>query len=135
VDARALLLLADGSTRPASHYVAPRGEAESIIAGIWRDALRIDRVGSDDNFFDLGGHSMLLAVVRDKLARAFSRDVPIVEMFRHPTVAALAAHLSRESQERPEKPRSGDLDERARKQRAALDQQRRRALPRRKNDV
>ena len=135
VDARALFLLADGSSRPATHYVAPRGEAEAIIAGIWRDALRLDRVGADDNFFDLGGHSMLLAVVRDKLARAFDRDVPIVEMFRHPTVAALATHLSRESQERPSMPRSGDLDERARKQRAALDQQRRRALPRRKNDV
>ena len=135
VDTRALLLLADGSARPATGYVAPRGEAEAVIAGIWRDALRIDRVGSDDNFFDLGGHSMLLAVVRDKLARAFGRDVPIVEMFRHPTVAALAAHLARESQSPAANPRSGDLDERARKQRAALDQQRRRALPRRKNDV
>jgi nonribosomal peptide synthetase DhbF len=137
VDTRALLLLAEGSPRPATDYVAPRGEAEAIIAGIWRDALRVDRVGSDDNFFDLGGHSMLLAVVRDKLACAFDRDVPIVEMFRHPTVAALAAHLARESQspQEKERPRSGDLDERARKQRAALDQQRRRALPRRKNDV
>jgi nonribosomal peptide synthetase DhbF len=132
VDARALLALADGVSRAAPHYIAPRGEAEAIIAGIWRDALRIDRVGSGDNFFDLGGHSMLLAVVRDKLARAFGRDVPIVEMFRHPTVAALAAHLAQEVRSTP---RSGDLDERARKQRAALDQQRRRALPRRKNDV
>ena len=135
MDTRALLLLAEGSARPAADYVAPRGEAEAVIAGIWRDALRVDRVGSDDNFFDLGGHSMLLAVVRDKLARAFGRDVPIVEMFRHPTVAALAAHLARESQSPADRPRSGDLDERARKQRAALDQQRRRALPRRKSDV
>jgi amino acid adenylation domain-containing protein len=134
VDIRALAAIAEGGSRVAPHYVAPRGEAEAIIAGIWRDALRIDRVGSGDNFFDLGGHSMLLAVVRDRLARAFGRDVPIVEMFRHPTVAALAAHLSREVVA-AEKPRAGDLDERARKQRAALDQQRRRALPRRKNDV
>src|SRR4029079_7339004 len=131
VDTRALLARADGTSRPATDFLAPRGEAESIVAGIWRDALRHDRVGSPDNFFDLGGHSMLLAVVRDKLARAFGRDVPIVEMFRHPTVAALAAHLSHERSAR-EKPRSGDVDDRARMQRAALDQQRRRALPRRK---
>jgi hypothetical protein len=132
VDPRALLALAGGASRPGKDYLPPRGEAESIIAGIWRDALRIDRVGSDDNFFDLGGHSMLLAVVRDRLARAFGRDVPIVEMFRHPSVAALAAHLSHEA---PDEPRSAGLDERAKKQRAALEQQRRRALPRRKNDV
>ncbi len=138
IDARALLALADGAARVEPDYVAPRGDAESVVAGIWRDVLRLDRVGSSDNFFDLGGHSMLLAVVRDKLARAFGREVPIVEMFRHPTVAALAAHLSRVApgaHEAHEKPRSGDLDERARKQRAALEQPRRRALPRRKNDV
>ena len=75
---------------------------------------------------------MLLAVVRDKLARAFGRDVPLVEMFRYPTVVALAAHLAHKT---PEKARSSALDERAGKQRAALEQQRRRALPRRKNDV
>jgi amino acid adenylation domain-containing protein len=134
LDTRALLALAPGMSRAEPSYIAPRGDAESVIAGIWRDALRVDRVGSGDNFFDLGGHSMLLAVVRDKLARAFGRDVPIVEMFRHPTVAALAAHLSTE-RKALEAPRGGDLDERARRQRAALDQQRRRALPRRKNDV
>jgi amino acid adenylation domain-containing protein len=138
IDARALVAGDDGAARVEPGYVAPRGDAESVVAGIWRDVLRVDRVGSSDNFFDLGGHSMLLAVVRDKLARAFGRELPIVEMFRHPTVAALAAHLSRESSqghEAHEKPRSGDLDERARKQRAALEQPRRRALPRRKNDV
>jgi amino acid adenylation domain-containing protein len=134
LDTRALLALAPGISRAPPSYVAPRGDAESVIAGIWRDALRVDRVGSSDNFFDLGGHSLLLAVVRDRLARSFGRDVPIVEMFRHPTVAALAAHLSTDREAR-ETPRSGDLDERARRQRAALDQQRRRALPRRKNDV
>ncbi|MEP7124114.1 MAG: amino acid adenylation domain-containing protein [Byssovorax sp.] len=134
LDTRALLALAPGRSRVEPTYVAPRGDAESIVAAIWRDALRLDRVGSSDNFFDLGGHSMLLAVVRDRLARTFGRDVPIVEMFRHPTVAALAAHLSSDPGAR-EALHADDLDERARKQRAALDQQRRRALPRRKSDV
>ncbi|MCW3844717.1 phosphopantetheine-binding protein, partial [Micromonospora yasonensis] len=78
-----------------SPYVAPRGELERTIAGIWRELLGVDQVGVDDNFFELGGHSLLLAEARARLVAAAGRDVTLVELFQFPTVGTLAAHLNR----------------------------------------
>ena len=65
------------------------------IAGLWRDVLGVDQVGAHDNFFDLGGHSLLLAEVQDEAGRATLRDeLSMVDMFQHPTVGALAEYLS-----------------------------------------
>ncbi|MSP59689.1 MAG: amino acid adenylation domain-containing protein [Myxococcales bacterium] len=110
---------------------SPRGETERTLAAIWQDVLRVDEVGRDDNFFDLGGHSMLLVQVRDRVSRTFDRDVPIVDLFRHPTLRALAAHLASKPQ-----PSSSHIqvDQRARKQRAAQERQRQRPGARPKND-
>jgi hypothetical protein len=60
---------------------------------VWQEVLRVERVGLHDNFFDLGGHSLLLMQVQGKLRRLLEREVPIVDLFRHPTVAALGRHL------------------------------------------
>ncbi len=76
-------------------FLAPRGRTEDAIAATWREVLRLERVGIDDNFFDLGGHSLLLVQVQAKLRAALGRDVPIVEMFQYPTIRTMAAHLSR----------------------------------------
>ncbi|MCC6557952.1 MAG: amino acid adenylation domain-containing protein, partial [Polyangiaceae bacterium] len=92
---------APGRRARAPGHVAPRDEAERIVAEIWRDALGRDRMGALDNFFDLGGHSLLVAQVRVRLQRAFGRDVPLVELFRYPTVAALAAYLGQGDRPRP----------------------------------
>ncbi|MEM7355592.1 MAG: SDR family oxidoreductase, partial [Acidobacteriota bacterium] len=81
--------------RPESAaYLAPSGETERTIAAIWQELLRIERVGTHDSFFDLGGHSLLLAQVQSKLQQAFGREIPMVELFRHPTVSALAGFLA-----------------------------------------
>ena len=72
---------------------APREGVETVIAELWCEALGIERVGRDDNFFALGGHSLLLTRVHARLEQALGRRVPMVELFRHPTVAALAAQL------------------------------------------
>ncbi|MCP4656974.1 MAG: amino acid adenylation domain-containing protein, partial [bacterium] len=74
-------------------YEAPRSEIERRIATVWQEVLGIDRVGSRDNFFDLGGHSLQLVRVREKLREAVGRDLPIVDLFQHPSVEALAEHL------------------------------------------
>ncbi|WP_420829481.1 phosphopantetheine-binding protein [Nannocystis pusilla] len=66
---------------------------ERRIAAIWRDVLQLEQVGLDERFFDLGGHSLLLARVRAELERATGRPIAIVELFRHPTIRSLAAHL------------------------------------------
>ena len=81
----------------ASRFVAPRGELERQIAAVWREALKVEQVGLDDNFFDFGGHSLLLAKVHAQLREALRRDLTLVDLFRFPTVGSLAAHLTQEA--------------------------------------
>jgi len=81
-------------------YVAPRSELENVIADVWREALGIERVGVRDNFFNLGGHSLLLIRVNNRLRETLRMELPVVELFKYPTVSALAEHLS-QSQAQP----------------------------------
>jgi acyl-coenzyme A synthetase/AMP-(fatty) acid ligase len=64
------------------------------VAGIWRDLLRLERVGLHDNFFDLGGHSLLLVKLHAELKREFGSDLALVELFQKTTVSAQADRLS-----------------------------------------
>ncbi len=98
--------------------LAPRDELEREIAAVWREALGVERVGVDDNFFDLGGHSMLLARVHVLLRERLGREVSLVDLFRHPTVAALARHLS-QGQPPPPAPEAGAEPAHARLSRAS----------------
>ncbi|MBV9773241.1 MAG: amino acid adenylation domain-containing protein, partial [Gemmatimonadetes bacterium] len=74
-------------------YLAPRAPLEETLAGIWAEVLKTGRVGVNTNFFDLGGHSLLLTRVQAAIRERLGREVPIVDLFRFPTVAALAGHL------------------------------------------
>jgi amino acid adenylation domain-containing protein len=67
---------------------------ERILADVWREALRVEDVDVDDNFFDIGGHSLLLVQVQARLRAVLQREVAIVEMFQFPTIRALAGHLA-----------------------------------------
>ncbi|MDP9360621.1 MAG: amino acid adenylation domain-containing protein [Acidobacteriota bacterium] len=80
-------------------YAMPRTDAERIVADVWRELLQIDEVGLHDNFFDLGGHSLLLAHSLSKLRETFGEEVKLslVDLFRFPTVHTLAEQLSRSS--------------------------------------
>ncbi|HEX9668979.1 MAG TPA: beta-ketoacyl synthase N-terminal-like domain-containing protein, partial [Thermoanaerobaculia bacterium] len=71
-----------------------RGEVERGLAALWREVIGIEQVGPDDNFFELGGHSLLLARVHARLPELVGRTVPMIDLFKHPTVASLAAHLA-----------------------------------------
>jgi amino acid adenylation domain-containing protein len=95
VDRRSLP--APGRDRPdlAASYVSPRSERERQVARIWREVLELEQVGIHDNFFDLGGHSLLAAEVQGKLRDLLAAELPLVELFRHPTVHALARFLDR----------------------------------------
>ncbi len=75
-------------------YAAPTSDLEQLIAGIWRRVLRVERVGLHDNFFDLGGHSLLIVEVNAELKRELRRDISVVQMFRFPTISSLAAYLN-----------------------------------------
>jgi amino acid adenylation domain-containing protein len=104
------------SAAPLMAVVPPRTEIERRIAALWGELLGLREVGIHHNFFELGGHSLLLARVRARLREAFGRDVPILEMFRHPTVSALAAHLARGEEQGLGR---AAIDERAQRQLAA----------------
>ena len=82
----------DGAGSVTAPYVPPRTEAEQIVAQIWQDLLQNPRVGIHDNFFDLGGHSLLIVQVQNRLRRRFGCEVSLVSLFQHPNVALLA-HL------------------------------------------
>jgi amino acid adenylation domain-containing protein len=75
---------------------SPRTALEETIAAVWRDVLQVERVGLEDSFFDLGGHSLLLAQVHARLEELGHR-VTVVDLFRHPTVRALARFLGGET--------------------------------------
>jgi acyl carrier protein len=81
-------------------YVAPRSSVEQTIAAIWQEVLKVEQVGVHDNFFNLGGHSLLLAQVHAKLREQVDAQLTILDLFRHPTVGALAKHLHRATDER-----------------------------------
>jgi acyl carrier protein len=83
----------------AAEYVPPGDEAELAIAAIWQEALGLNRVGLHDNFFDLGGHSLLLIQIHDRLRERFGRSLPMVDLFKHTTVESLARHLREEPEE------------------------------------
>jgi hypothetical protein len=75
-------------------FVAPRTVEERAVAAAWQEVLGVATVGVYDNFFDLGGHSLLMVRVQSHLRDAFAREVPVLDLFQHPTVGALAWHLS-----------------------------------------
>jgi amino acid adenylation domain-containing protein len=74
----------------------PRNEMERVIAQAWKDALGVDRVGLNENFFDLGAHSLIVAEVHIQLQQQLGRELSLVDLFQFPTVAALANHLNGE---------------------------------------
>jgi amino acid adenylation domain-containing protein len=84
---RGVALAAEAPAAPA------RTETERVVASIWRELLELDEIGVEDNFFDRGGHSLLAIELQRRLARRFARDVPVLAVFEHPTVIALASYL------------------------------------------
>jgi acyl-CoA synthetase (AMP-forming)/AMP-acid ligase II/acyl carrier protein len=90
VDRRALP--APDASRPelAAEYVAPETAAEEGVAAIWCEVLGLERVGVLDDFYDLGGHSLLLPQVMHRLQRDFQVEVPLRSLAEETTVAGLA---------------------------------------------
>jgi acyl carrier protein len=105
-------------------YEPPVGKVETTISEIWAEILEITRVGLHNNFFDLGGHSLLLIKVQSKLEERLNTRVTIVDLFKYPTVASLAKFLHGERTEHVSLQRH---QERARRQRAAFIQPKQRA--------
>ena len=73
---------------------AAESQLEKDIASIWEQVLGVPKAATSDNFFDLGGHSLLVIQVQRRLREATGREISITDMFRLPTISALAAHLN-----------------------------------------
>ena len=73
-------------------FAAPQSAVQKALANVWADLLGIDRVGIDDNFFDLGGNS-LLSIQAVAQLEGHGLKLPIVKLYQHPTVRACAAFL------------------------------------------
>ncbi|MFB2970447.1 amino acid adenylation domain-containing protein [Aerosakkonema sp. BLCC-F183] len=80
----------------SANYVPPQTEIEQTIAKVWQAVLQTDKVGMNDNFFDLGGHSLRMAQVHNKLQEVLHKELSLVELFKYPTIGALAKYLSPE---------------------------------------
>ncbi len=70
--------------------------AERRVHDVWCAVLRVDALAPDDSFFDVGGHSLLLGQVQQRLVAEFDTDVPLLRLFEHPTIAAQAGFLEGE---------------------------------------
>ncbi|MEV7124024.1 phosphopantetheine-binding protein [Kitasatospora griseola] len=69
-------------------------ELEDTIAAIWQEILEFDDFGWEDSFFDIGGDSMQLAIVRNRLVDEVPNlEIPLVAVYQHPSVRALAAYI------------------------------------------
>jgi len=93
IDRRALP--APDAERPAlaEAFIAPQTTTEKSLASIWTKLLGINRVGSNDNYFELGGDSLLATQLVSQVRRVFEVELPLVDLFQHPILAELAASI------------------------------------------
>ncbi len=89
----------EGSLHIGNEYLAPRNKVEVSIQEIWKDLLGRSKIGVHDNFFDLGGHSLLMIQLKARLEKAFGQEVPIIEMFNLPTISDLAKYITGQKSE------------------------------------
>jgi amino acid adenylation domain-containing protein len=93
VDRAALDAIDVARLMPQTPYVLPRTAVERQLADIWSELLGVERVGAYDNFFDLGGHSLLTTQLVSRLRTAYQMEVPLATFFEDPTVAGLAESI------------------------------------------
>jgi amino acid adenylation domain-containing protein len=94
IDRKALPALSSNGTGERAKEVQASMDLERVIAALWQDALGVDAVGLQVNLFDLGANSLSVAEVAASLRQELKREIPLTDFFAHPTIAALAAHLS-----------------------------------------
>ncbi|PHK27150.1 amino acid adenylation protein, partial [Nostoc linckia z15] len=76
-------------------YVVPQTEVEKTIASVWQKALNLEKIGIHDNFFEIGGHSLLLVTVHSQLQEILNNaELSTLDLFRYPTINSLAEYLS-----------------------------------------
>jgi tyrocidine synthetase III len=74
--------------------VTPRNKFEKKIAEIWSEVLNIDNIGINDNFFDIGGHSLLIIRVHSEIEKEINKKIEVVDLFKYPTIASLSEFIN-----------------------------------------
>ncbi|HEY6802289.1 MAG TPA: amino acid adenylation domain-containing protein [Pyrinomonadaceae bacterium] len=90
IDRRALLALGNELSAPVKTLIAPRSNVEALLVKIWCEVLEVDQVSIDDNFFEVGGHSLLMAQVISRLRDSLQLEIPLRTLLSEPTIADLA---------------------------------------------
>ncbi|HEY9663718.1 MAG TPA: phosphopantetheine-binding protein, partial [Allocoleopsis sp.] len=109
----------------STSYVQPQTQLEQLIAQIWKTVLQVPQVGLQDNFFDLGGHSLLMAQVQFQLQKQIQQEVSVVDLFQYPTVQSLAQYLSSQTiLVETAQSKFQSVRDRVQKQKSALNRQR-----------
>ena len=106
----------------AQNFVPAQTEMEKNIASVWQKMFGLEQVNVETNFFEFGGHSLLLVQMHSLLREKLNSEFPIVALFEHPTVRALARHLSQPAGQAVEK--GEQWRDRAQRQKKALSQMR-----------
>ncbi|MCC5641834.1 non-ribosomal peptide synthetase [Nostoc sp. CHAB 5824] len=102
-------------------YIAPQTDLERLLAGILSELLKIDRVGIDDNFFDLGGTSISILQVAVRVKQELGIELPVVKLFQYSTIGSLANYLYSNQNSQPSHDK---LQNRAQRQQAARSRRR-----------
>ena len=110
----------------ATAYAAPRNKTEQKLAEIWQNVLAIDQVGIHDNFFEVGGDSLLITQVHGKFRESFDNDTSIANLLQYPTIAELAEFMHRENDTEP--PAFEHVHDRADKQKEAKRQRKQKMI-------
>ena len=97
IDRKALPAPSHGNISAAHEFVAPRTETEKKVAAMWIELLKVERIGIHDDFFDLGGHSLMAIKALSRIREEFDVDLPLATLLQAPTVAQLAALLHKEN--------------------------------------
>jgi amino acid adenylation domain-containing protein len=92
---RSALPMPNGNTMPEEAYVAPRGPVEHRLAELIGPLLHVERVGANDNFFLLGGHSLLGTQLLTRISESFGVELSLLTIFDHPTLAEMSAEIEK----------------------------------------
>ena len=104
----------------SQNFVPPQSEMEVAIADVWQNMFGFERISIEENFFDLGGHSLLLIRMHAQLRKTLKTEFPITALLQYPNIRSLASHLSQPAS--PATERGEQMRDRARRQKEALAQ-------------
>ncbi len=96
IDRKALPVPTHETAQPSRDFVSPQSETERALATIWSELLKVEKIGIHDNFFDLGGHSLMAMRLASRVRDLFEVDLPLATLLEAPTIAELAAFLRKD---------------------------------------